>query len=86
LWQDVAITLFCEELKEDDKAVYLNCENFKRHSFPNVLIEILRALFREIDNNLSGWFGKSKRAKNIIKDSLKKLEEKNLRKCKIELT
>src|SRR4051794_29620812 len=26
-------------------AVYLNCEDFKRHSFPNVLIEILRSLF-----------------------------------------
>jgi hypothetical protein len=38
------------------------------------LIEILRALFREVDNNLSGWFGKSKRAKNIIADILKKLE------------
>jgi Cdc6-like AAA superfamily ATPase len=62
-------------LKTGDKSVYLNCEDFKRHSFPNVLIEILRALFREIDNNLSGWFGKSKRAKNIIADILKKLKD-----------
>jgi hypothetical protein len=43
-------------LKVGDKAVYLNCEDFKRHSFPNVLIEILTALFREIDRNLTGWF------------------------------
>jgi hypothetical protein len=26
------------------RTVYLNCEDFKRHSFPNVLIEILDAL------------------------------------------
>ena len=64
-----------KNLKVGDKAVYLNCEDFKRHSFPNVLIEILRALFREIDINLSGWFGKSKKAKNIIREILKKLEE-----------
>jgi hypothetical protein len=32
-------------------------------------------LFREIDINLSGWFGKSKKAKNIIREILKKLEE-----------
>lgn len=30
------------------RAVYLNCEDFKRHSFPNVLIEILDALFGEL--------------------------------------
>ena len=31
------------------RTVYLNCEDFKRHSFPNVLIEILDALFGEVD-------------------------------------
>ena len=36
-------------LKSDMKSIYLNCEDFKRHSFPNVLIEILSALFRELD-------------------------------------
>jgi Cdc6-like AAA superfamily ATPase len=61
-------------LRSGAKAVYLNCEDFKRHSFPNVLIEILSALFREIDGNISGWFGKSRRAKNIIGDILRKLE------------
>jgi len=31
------------------KCVYLNCEDFKKHSFPNVLIEILDALFAELE-------------------------------------
>lgn len=31
-------------LESDMKSVYLNCEDFRRHSFPNVLIEILYAL------------------------------------------
>ena len=28
------------------KSIYLNCEDFKRHSFPNVLIEIRRGMER----------------------------------------
>lgn len=48
------------------RTVYLNCEDFKRHSFPNVLIEILDALFRELEKHLRGWFGKSKKAKELI--------------------
>ena len=60
-------------LKPGLRAVYLNCEDFKRHSFPNVLIEILSALFRELDRNLRGWFGKKKKAKNIIAAILNKL-------------
>jgi predicted AAA+ superfamily ATPase len=36
------------KLPEGTKAIYLNCEDFKRHSFPNVLIEILDALFGEL--------------------------------------
>lgn len=52
----------------------MNCEDFKQHSFPNVLIEILRAIFIEIDRNLSGWFGKKKRSKEIIRDILRKLD------------
>ncbi|SIS77384.1 hypothetical protein SAMN05421788_1011131 [Filimonas lacunae] len=42
------------------KTVYLNCEDFKTHSFPNVLVEILDAVFGELQRNLSGWFGKKK--------------------------
>lgn len=55
-----------KELKEEIKTVYLNCEDFKTHSFPNVLIEILDAVFAELQNNLSGWFGKKKKSRNII--------------------
>jgi hypothetical protein len=49
------------------RTVYLNCEDFKRHSFPNVLIEILDALFRELERHLNGWFGRSKKSKDLIK-------------------
>lgn len=56
------------------KPIYLNCEDFKRHTFPNVLIEILTSIFRELDRNLSGWFGKKKRSKEIIKSIIEKLE------------
>ena len=62
-------------LSSDGKAIYLNCEDFKRHSFPNVLIEILSSIFRELDRNLSGWFGKKTRSKKIIQDIISKLGE-----------
>lgn len=48
------------------RTVYLNCEDFKRHSFPNVLTEILDALFRELERHLTGWFGKSKKSRLLI--------------------
>lgn len=48
-------------------AIYLNCEDFKKHSFPNVLIEILDALFGEMERQLSAWFGRKKRCKDLIK-------------------
>ena len=48
------------------KTVYLNCENFKRHSFPNVLIEILDALFGELESKLNVWFGKKRRTRELI--------------------
>jgi hypothetical protein len=56
------------------RAIYLNCEDFKRHSFPNVLIEILSAIFRELDRNFGGWFGKKKKAKQIIVGIVAKLD------------
>jgi hypothetical protein len=62
-------------LRPDLKSVYLNCEDFKRHSFPNVLIEILSSIFSELDRNLTGWFGRKKASKKIIKDILGKLEK-----------
>jgi len=55
------------ELPESIKTVYLNCEDFKRHSFPNVLIEILDALFRELEKHLTGWFGRKKRSRDLVK-------------------
>jgi hypothetical protein len=55
-------------LDKNIKAIYINCEDFKHHSFPNVLIEILDSIFKEIEKNLNGWFGKSKKLKLIISD------------------
>jgi hypothetical protein len=54
-------------LREGVHSVYLNCEEFKRHSFPNVLIEILDALFAELEKHLSAWFGRKKRSKELIR-------------------
>lgn len=62
-------------LKSELKSVYLNCEDFKRHSFPNVLIEILSSIFSELDRNLTGWFGRKKASKKIIKGILQKLDQ-----------
>ena len=56
------------------KTVYLNCEDFKRHSFPNVLIEILDALFGELEGHLTGWFGKKKKSRALISSIRKDLE------------
>jgi Cdc6-like AAA superfamily ATPase len=53
--------------------VYLNCEDFKQHSFPNVLIEILRSIFVEIEKHVGGWFGAKRKSKQIISDILLKL-------------
>jgi hypothetical protein len=53
-------------LSKDKESVYLNCEDFKHHSFPNVLIEIFDALFGELEKHLKGWFGKKRRLKELI--------------------
>jgi len=53
-------------LDQSVKSVYLNCEDFKHHSFPNVLIEILDALFAELESHLTGWFGKKRRSRELI--------------------
>lgn len=60
-------------LKPELKCIYLNCEDFKRHSFPNVLIEILASIFRELDKHKAGWFGKRIKQKNLIRGILEKL-------------
>ena len=61
------------QLDSSVKSVYLNCEDFKRHSFPNVLIEILDALFGELEGHLTGWFGKKKRSRDLIGNIRKEL-------------
>jgi hypothetical protein len=62
-----------KQLPSEIKAVYLNCEDFKQHTFPNVLVEILSSLFAEIGSRLSGWFGRRARTKQIIQDIRAKL-------------
>jgi hypothetical protein len=55
-----------KELPRDVRRVYINCEDFKTHSFPNVLIEILDAVFKELDHKQIAWFGRKKRLKQLI--------------------
>ena len=55
-----------KELPGDVRPVYLNCEDFKHHSFPNVLIEVLDVLFADLEGYLSGWFGKKRRSRKLI--------------------
>jgi len=59
--------------RSDVRVVYINCEDYKRHSFPNVLIEILDALFEALEKNLSGWFGKKKKSRELIAEIRKEL-------------
>lgn len=63
------------DLPDEIQYVYLNCEDFKNHSFPNVLIQILDALFAELERHLSGWFGRRKKSREIIKTIRGKLED-----------
>lgn len=65
-----------KQLDPSIRPVYLNCEDFKQHSFPNVLIEILDALFGELEHNLTGWFGKRKRSKQLIQGIRRELAER----------
>lgn len=67
-----------KELGDDICCVYLNCEDFKHHTFPNVLIEILESLFKQLDDNRTALFGKKKKIKEILESIRKELE--NLRK------
>lgn len=62
-------------LDDSIRTVYLNCEDFKRHSFPNVLIEILDALFRELERHLTGWFGRKKKSKDLVKQIREELSK-----------
>jgi energy-coupling factor transporter ATP-binding protein EcfA2 len=62
------------KLPAETRRVYLNCEDFKQHTFPNVLIEVLEAVFMELEKNLSGWFGKGRKQKQIIEAIRAKFE------------
>lgn len=64
-----------QTLDDSIRTVYLNCEDFKRHSFPNVLIEILDALFRELEQHLTGWFGRKKRSRDLVKQIREELSK-----------
>lgn len=64
-----------DQLPENRKAVYLNCEDFKKHTFPNVLIEILSSLFKEFDHHLHGWFGRKAKSKSIIRSIISDLDK-----------
>jgi len=60
------------------KVIYLNCEDFKNHSFPNVLIEILDSIFEELEKHVTGWFGRKRRCKQVlisIRQNLSSLKE-----------
>jgi hypothetical protein len=52
----------------DIRTIYLNCEDFKRHSFPDVLLEILDAVFTELQGNVTGWFGRKRKLKTLIQE------------------
>lgn len=54
------------QLPPDRCVIYLNCENFKQHSFPNVLIEILIALVKSLKRNARGWFGRKRRIGELL--------------------
>ncbi len=58
-----------QRLPKETRHVYLNCEDYKRHSFPNVLIEILDSTFETMERHFGGWIGKHKRkAKRVLAD------------------
>jgi Cdc6-like AAA superfamily ATPase len=62
-------------VKKDVKVVYVNCEDYKQHSFPNVLIEILDQLFKELEKNLTGWFGRKKRSRELVQQIREQLAQ-----------
>jgi len=63
-----------ERIDPEIRTIYLNCEDFKRHSFPDVLLEILESVFIELQKNTSGWFGRKKKLKEIIAEVISSVE------------
>ena len=64
-----------QKVRQEVRVVYINCEDYKQHSFPNVLIEILDQLFAEIERNLTGWFGRKRRSKELIQKIRRDLQD-----------
>lgn len=67
----------CQEKKPaDEAAVYLNCEEFKKHSYPNVLVVILKAVFEDLVKQPKTWRHpiKAYRSNRILKKIMKDLE------------
>lgn len=65
-------------LGKDVRAIYINCEDFKHHTFPNVLIEILNSIFSEVEKKLTTWWpsgGKRKKLKVIVSELRKDLNK-----------
>jgi hypothetical protein len=62
-------------LSPTTKVIYLNCEDFKNHSFPNVLIEILDSIFEELEKHVNAWFGRKKRCKDVLVSIREKLSD-----------
>ena len=55
-----------KKVEADIRVIYINCEDYKQHSFPNVLIEILDHLFYELEKNLHGWFGRRRASRLLL--------------------
>lgn len=63
------LTAANKKVAGDVRVVYINCEDYKQHSFPNVLIEILDQVFAEFERQLQGWrgwFGKRRYSHELI--------------------
>lgn len=57
----------------EERVIYLNCEDFKHHTFPNVLIEILDSILAEMEQHITGWFGKKKKSQQLLQSLRQKL-------------
>ena len=69
-----------KEMSGKDIVVYLNCEDYKNHTIPNIVIEILDEVFSKIESRIpTRFWGVNKKAKKIvsgIRDDLNRLREK----------
>lgn len=70
-----------KKVDQNIHVIYINCEDYKRHSFPNVLIEILDRIFADLEDFLRGWRGwfgqrgRSRREIRRIRSDLAKLKD-----------